>query len=88
MKVCLGDIVLLVGFPMECLSAVACYLFDRMLKVKEEKQRNEEVVTYTEGEAENPPSEYKNQIIIGQERRICRLVDDKFRFYNSPRPWE
>jgi hypothetical protein len=86
MKVCLGDIVLLVGFPMECLSAVACYLFDRMLKVKEEKQRNEEVVTYTEGEAENPPSEYKKQNIIGQERRICRLVDDKFRFYNSPRP--
>jgi hypothetical protein len=88
MKVCLGDIVLLVGFPMECLSAVACYLFDRMLKVKEEKQRNEEVVTYTEGEAENPPSEYKKQNIIGQERRICRLVDDKFRFYNSLRPWE
>jgi hypothetical protein len=88
MKVCLGDIVLLVGFPMECLSAVACYLFDRMLKVKEEKQRNEEVVTYTEGEAENPPSEYKKQNIIGQERRICRLVDDKFRFYNFPRPWE
>jgi hypothetical protein len=76
MKVCLGDIVLLVRFPMECLSAVACYLFDRMLKVKEEKQRNEEVVTYTEGEAENPPSEYKKQNIIGQERRICRLVDD------------
>jgi hypothetical protein len=59
-----------------------------MLKVKEEKQRNEEVVTYTEREAEKPPSKYKEQTIIGQERRICRLVDDKFRFYDSLRSCE
>jgi hypothetical protein len=63
-------------------------LFSTNAEGKEGEQRNEEVLSYIGKEKEEPLPKCKKKTMIGQERRTCKLVDDKFRFYNSSRSWE
>jgi hypothetical protein len=63
-------------------------LFSTNAEGKEGEQRNEEVPSYIGKEKEEPLPKCKKKTMIGQERRICRPIDDKFRFYNSLRLWK
>jgi hypothetical protein len=74
MKVCLGDVVLLVRFPMECLSADACCLFDRVLKVRNRKRETNGCFLIPEKNQEARPQNTRNRLLLGRKEESADLL--------------